>query len=355
MPPSRIIFPLLFVLLSGCAATNNYDSTSKRSTANPFDEPVSSSPLRPPALSSAPSTTPGPILESERRSMAVSYAAPPEQSHRFKVEKLSSTENAKGVEIASEADRLGALGDVTGKADLLRQAGDVGYPKAFYDLAKMYLDGSLSKDMPEAVKYVTLAHEAGYTDATRVLGMLYIRGQGMPADVEYGRKLLELASETSSRAAREYGMLLSNISSPHLNDPTLGAHYLALAAQRGDSEAQEALDQRPAPPTPQTDSADQSSHDELSRDNGGSGVSPAVRGSSEELLRDAQLILLGKKRVPDPEFTAYCWMAVAEKMGSEEAHSELRLIAGVKAISDQKNPGRMDRCIAELQSEQSRL
>ncbi|MCF5371343.1 tetratricopeptide repeat protein [Pseudomonas syringae] len=262
-------------------------------------------------------------------------------------------------EMLDEAKRLGELGDVHAKAELLAQAGYSGSAKGFYDLARMYLDGSLPKDMDLAVKYVTMAHDAGYAEATRVLGMLYLRGQGVPVDMSYGRSLMEQASKYSIRAAREYGQLLVNQSAPGLNDVELGKTYLRDAAGRGDSDAALALSKvfskegkpeeaqelsntaailAPAPAPVQAP-----------KTAGGGGLKErAMRGDSAAAFSYAQQIMLRKIPASEPEFTAYCWLSVAQKMGSAEASKELALIRGVRSISDKMNPGRLDQCINDL-------
>jgi TPR repeat protein len=258
-------------------------------------------------------------------------------------------------EMLDEANRVGASGDFIGKAQLLTQAGYSGSPQAFYDLARMYLDGSLPKDMPLAVKYVTQAHDAGYSEATRVLGMLYLRGQGVPADEKYGRQLMELASKHSSRAAREYGQLLADQAAPELHDLELGINYLRDAADRGDSDAAVALSKALAdagrPPDPKSvtdlaiDAPDPQRHQQIPA----SLKDRALRGDTTAMVSYGQQLMLRKVPSADPEFTAYCWFSAAEKLGSQEARNELKLISGVRVLSDKKSPGRLDQCISDLQ------
>nr|WP_192963195.1 SEL1-like repeat protein [Pseudomonas fluorescens]CEK41972.1 hypothetical protein PQBR57_0019 [Pseudomonas fluorescens SBW25] len=357
MLPRFLPLLLPIAILAGCSAPNNYDST-----INPFDEPV-----RPkqrttaPVLLALPTRTDhnleepsaSPSVDSSEN--VVTFAAPESRLPAPTAGAVSLEVSPHALEMTDEANRLGSLGDVQGKAELLAQAGYSGSPKAFYDLARMYLDGTLPKDMPLAVKYITMAHEAGFVEATRVLGMLYIRGQGVMRDVTYGRKLLELASNTSPRAAREYGQLLTNQSMPHLDDAELGIKYLRDAANHGDRDAAVILsgvlvkagrseearqvdaqaDSLNLVPTPVATS--------------GSGVKErALRGDTSAMLSYAQQIMLRKIPSSDPEFTAYCWLSVAKEMGSVEAGNELRLIGGVRTISDKKQPGRLDQCISDL-------
>lgn len=357
MLPRFLPLPLAIAILAGCSTPNNYDSTT-----NPFDEPV-----RPNARSAAPAALPLPALTDQNLAPpsptpsvassadVVTFAAPESQLAAPIASADDQVVNPHALEMTDEANRLGSLGDVQGKAELLAQAGYSGSPKGFYDLARMYLDGTLPKDMPLAVKYITMAHDAGFVEATRVLGMLYVRGQGVMPDVSYGRKLLELASKTSPRAAREYGQLLTNQSTPHLDDAELGIQYLRDAANHGDRDAalilsgvlvkagrseeahQVDAQAESLPPAPKSVTSP------------GSGVKErALRGDTSAMFSYAQQVMLRKIPSSEPEFTAYCWLSVAKEMGSSEAGNELRLIGGVRSISDKKQPGRLDQCISDL-------
>lgn len=358
MLPRFVPLPLALAILSGCAATNNYDST-----ANPFDEPphlIVSAPAPQPALEPIPSTVEQPssrqarTSEQPQRGEAQTFGVTDVPLQVRVVESVDTAVSHHAVEMTEEADRIGSLGDVQGKADLLSQAGYSGNPKAFYDLARMYLDGTLPKDMSLAVNFITMAHEAGYAEATRVLGMLYIRGQGVVEDVGYGRKLLEHASKSSPRAAREYGQLLTNQSQPHLNDPDLGMQYLRDASDRGDRDAALFLSAALAKVgrtaeaeqfTRQAESLPSPASQPVPR---GDVKSRALKGDTSAMFTYAQQVLLRKIPSPNPEFTAYCWLSVAKDMGSSEAANELGLIGGVRSISDKKQPGRLDQCISDL-------
>ncbi|HDS1721581.1 hypothetical protein NPS53_08725 [Pseudomonas putida] len=354
MLPRFLPLPISLAILAGCTATNNYDSA-----ANPFDEPVPVRAAPAPPLSTIPApvdhrlSPPQPSVIPQQDE-AVSFAVTDVPLQIGTTGSVDTSVNPHAQEMIDEANRLGALGDVQGKSELLTQAGYSGSPKAFYDLARMYLDGTLPTDMTQAVKYVTMAHEAGFSEATRVLGMLYIRGQGVMEDVGYGRKLLELASKSSPRAAREYGQLLTNQFQPHLNDPDLGMQFLKDAADRGDRdaalslsaflaktgralEAEQVAAQADVLPSPVEHAAP------------ALGVKGrAMRGDTSAMFMYAQQVMLRKIPTSDPEFTAYCWLSVAKQLGSREAGNELDLISGVRSISDRKHPGRLDQCIADL-------
>lgn len=354
MPSRSAVIPFALAALAGCTAQNNYDSTQ-----NPFDEPLRpiSTPHRtpaPPAQQAPPSPLPGPVSATEAiepsDDLALAVAAPPET--KIQVAQTVGESSPHLQEMIDEANRLGSGGDLAGKSELLQQAGYSGSPKAFYDLARMYLDGTLPKDEPQAIKYISLSHDAGYAEATRVLGMLYLRGQGVPHDVGYGKSLLEAASKSSPRASREYGQLLANLSAPELNDLELGIEYLQDAAERGDSAAPALLvkalqragraDEAGAVQVPASTEALPGST------SSGSLKDRALRGNTVAMFSYAQQVMLRKIPSQEPEFTAYCWLAVADRLGSADAAKELSFIRGVRAISDKKNPGRLDQCIHDL-------
>lgn len=356
MLPRLPFLPLAVVILAGCTATNNYYTTQ-----NPFDEPARPVskvlPHLPAVLSpSESSVPPKPLVREQERPLddAAVVVIPAAPDRQIETSQKSEIETPHIQEMLDEANRLGTSGDLEGKAELLSQAGYSGSAKAFYDLARMYLDGSLRMDLALSVKYITLAHDAGYSEATRVLGMLYLRGQGVPADEHYGRMLMEQASKHSTRAAREYGQLLLNQSTPKLNDPDLGMQYLRDAADRGDRDAALALSKALG----RVGRSDESHQFSVAA----SSMAPAtihapapsglkeraLSGDTSAMLTYAQQVMLRKIPASDPEFTSYCWLSVAEKMGSQEAYEELGLISGVRVLSDKQNPGRLDQCISDL-------
>lgn len=352
------VLPIALTILVGCSATtNNYDSTE-----NPFDEPVK--PRSEPqaviqhtrtSAPTSPHVEPAGAVQRPLIDEAIAIPAPVRSDQKIEVGPDPDAVSPRAQEILDEANRIGADGDVAGKAELLTQAGYSGSPKAFYDLARMYLDGTLPKDMPQALKYISLAHEDGYDEATRVLGMLYLRGQGVPADERYGRLLLEKASKHSVRAAREYGQLLANLSTPQLNDLELGIQYLRDAADRGDRDATLSLAKALAK-AGLTDEAARADVAARALVPSASPAAPksvgikeqALRGDSQAMFTYAQQILLRKIPSSEPEFTAYCWYAVAEQLGNTEAGKELGFIRGVRTINDRKSPGRLDQCISDL-------
>jgi len=339
-------------VLTGCASSNNYDHKM-----NPFDEPAQRS-LRTAndqaslnVRHALRGTFPAPVQQIHEGVETGAIAIPVASDRALEVTPISDGESPHIQEMIDEATRLGTLGDIHGKVALLEQAGYSGSSKAFYDLARMYLDGTLPSDMSQALKFVTLSHEAGYAEATRVLGMLYLRGQGVPADENYGRLLLEQASKDSPRAAREYGQLLTNQFTPHLNEPELGLKYLRDAAERGDRDAALSL-AKELSKRGDVDSAQQyrvsATAMQPNEAVGHSLKDRALLGDTSAMFDYAQQVMLRRIKSAEPEFTAYCWLAVADRLGNKQATLELGLIPGIRVMSEKKNPGRLDQCISDL-------
>ncbi|MGP0171018.1 tetratricopeptide repeat protein [Pseudomonas sp. NCHU5208] len=251
-------------------------------------------------------------------------------------------------EILIEAHRVGDLGDVSGEVELLSVAGSRGNPQAFYELARIHLNGEgVSKSPEAAVAYLNQAMGMGHDESTRVLGWLYVMGTGVARDLEYGKLLLAKAAETSVRAQREFGMSLANLRSPHLDDIEQGLELLQRASQAGDAEAAaayrsvfagepKAQDVAPArvvatAPVPATPVKER-----------------ALRGDVVAMYDYALAVSLGKAKEPDAQFFAYCWYSVAASRGHKLAAAEARSLSGVRTIADRESPGRTDRCIADL-------
>lgn len=280
--------------------------------------------------------------------------------------------------------RLGAAGDGAGKVGMLEQAGHMGSADALYELAKVYQqDTIVAKDLEQSVVYLTRAHGLGNMEAARVLGWLYIMGQGVPKDVEYGKMLLEDASKTSVRAMREYGQILTNLRPPHLNDPARGISYLRDAVARGDSESVPLLatalerqgdhagaaavrqqvynqgigvgggagglvtstSQPEQASTPKTPSPQIGSKVEMSAE---TMKQRAFAGDVEAIYNYALNVAIRRYPSLEPEFDSYCWYSTAAKLGHKQAEHELVALQGVRVQYDQKEPGRIDECVAGL-------
>lgn len=376
---SRITyFSLATALLVGCAAPDNYDSTV--SGRNPFNEPKSHTPHV-----SIPAT---PGIKSNKSSSAEFFASEPidhlirnhepqeNTSEKVLVRALPTqgvvtsnrTDAASELEYPSatyemlaEAKRLNQMGDFTNSSQLLRDAGYSGNPEAFYMLSKMHQDGTLPKDDSAMFGYLTLAHDMGHHEATRVLGNLYLLGMIAPKDISYGRLLMEKAAKESPRAAREYGEMLTNQRSPHLDQLDIGILYLEDSVKRGHTAAMlplanayeaigkiaDALVLRADAEIHDLESGVSPSHSNMQAP---SPLDKALLSGPQAIYDYALQILIRKIKDPDPELTGYCLMAVAGSQGYEPALKELGHLDGIRTSKLKSNPGQIDACVEEYQA-----
>lgn len=262
-------------------------------------------------------------------------------------------------ETFNEAMAYGAIGDSAAMIGLLEHSARRGSADAHYQLARIYQEGKLlPADVAQSVTHLNLAMNMGHAESIRVLGWMYLTGNGVPESPAYGRKLLEKSAESSTRAMREYGLALANQRAPHLNDPELGKLYLEKAAELGDRSAHAALAELfglPAPAAgPEMSPGTPVEISEIESapavdDNSAAEVKRrALAGDVDAAHLYALNVSIRKFPSSEPEFDAYCWHAAAAELGSAQSASELRFLAGVKSHSDRKHPGRMDRCVNDL-------
>lgn len=369
---------LAAAITAGCAGT------SQQYHGNPFDEPVAHVPgqhsskpethVRELPVAQQVSIPTLPVTQEQARpesegveadvqvfaagsapfSVLSTPAAEPES------QPLSSA--GPGEEVLAEARKVAAAGDVTSQIGLLEQAGYMGSGQAFYELARVYLNGEgVQKDPQTAVGYLTKAVGMDHVESLRVLGWLYMMGTGVPKDIAYGDQLLTNAAETSVRAQREFGQALTNQRIPHLNQMERGLEMLKQAADAGDAEASKSYALAFSPGgSGQVAAGTQGSVEQSAgaapvgasrqgvKDGGEALKTRGLSGDAEALYQYALNVSLGKIPATDPQFTAYCWYAAASQRGYRLATDEMRSLAGVKTLSDRTSPGRMDSCIADL-------
>ena len=359
---------LAAAVTAGCAGTD------KQYQGNPFDEPVAFSrpqqiPQSAPQVRELPVVQPPQNIEPEVVESDVQVfaagAAPYTSISTPSIDPApASTDPATGPadEILAEARKVGASGDVSSQIGLLEQAGFLGSGQAFYELARVYLNGEAVKKDPEtAVGYLTKAAGMEHVESIRVLGWLYLLGTGVPKDAAYGEQLLAKAAETSVRAQREFGQALTNQRLPHLNQMERGLEMLKQAADAGDAEASKAYSKAFSPgastaPIAAASASNDHGPDVTSaalarqsvRDGGEDLKQRGLSGNAEALYQYALNVSLGKIPAADPQFTAYCWYSVSSAMGYKPAAEEVRSLAGVKTIADKQAPGRMESCIGDL-------
>lgn len=369
LPRSFPSIALLCLTIAGCASPNHNTGND-----NPFNEPQASK-----AAGAHPKSQPSPVR-----------AAPPQQTRQASIPQapeyspavvipLGEVMSAEPVVVNSvpsprttvqsrseptdeafnEAMAYGAIGDSASMIGLLEQSARKGSADAHYELARIYQQGKLlAADISQSITHLNLAMNMGHAESIRVLGWLYLTGNGVPESPEYGRKLLEKSAETSTRAMREYGLALANKREPYLDDPALGHSYLQKAAGLGDAGAQQALMDfygAPGPiDVPEPDQAISPDAPEVEAgppviENSAEGVKQrALSGDMEAAYLYALNVSIRKFPSPEPDFEAYCWHAAAAQRGSAQSASELRYLAGVKTDSDRTHPGRMDLCVSDL-------
>ncbi|MDF9779128.1 tetratricopeptide repeat protein [Pseudomonas baetica] len=362
---------LAAAITAGCAGTD------KQYQGSPFDEPVAYSrpqqipqtvtqvrelPVVEPSIQPPQNIAPE-VVESDVQVFAAGSAPYSTISTPSldPVPASTATSTDPADEILAEARKVGTSGDVPSQIGLLEQAGFLGSGQAFYELARVYLNGEgVKKDPETAVGYLTKAAGMEHVESIRVLGWLYLLGTGVPKDVAYGEQLLAKAAETSVRAQREFGQALTNQRLPHLNQMERGLEMLKQAADAGDAEASKAYAKAFSPgsntttaATPVSNeqgpaSASSASSRQSVRDGGEELKQRGLTGDAEALYQYALNVSLGKIPAADPQFTAYCWYSVSSAMGYKPASEEVRSLAGVKTIADKQSPGRMESCIGDL-------
>jgi TPR repeat protein len=375
MSLQRAIQAILILGLSGCSSV---DYQAPPAPVNPFDETIirkpasTRKPVNPVIVSAPPSVA---VLPEQEEDVAIPIPVPsgapiittrPEQGDgstpSFVIEGRSGP-RTDADDVFDEGMRVGQTGDTMSKIGLLEQAGAMGNGDALYELAKMYQRGiGVATDMPESIAYLNRAQRLGHVESTRVLGTLYLTGQGLPKDVEYGKTLLDQAAETSTRAMREYGQYLGNLRQPYLNDPSKAAVLLKRAAVQGDGESAKLLETllarqgdvagadaaRIAQPDPAKSIAQASLASDADETTAEEVKARALSGDLDAAYQYGLNIQLRKFPSVDPEFDSYCWYGAAASLGLAKAKAELGPIAGAKTIADRKAPGRLDNCIAGL-------
>lgn len=380
------ITALTAALLSACAS-------EPARTGNPFDERLAAPEANPtkssyeagrgmakpqlqsapqPAIQAVPLVPAGEAVVVTTPAQAATYSPDTSVSQPLYPQSLDSAQS-----VMVEARRLGAMGDREAMLELMKQSAYMGNNDALYELARIHQNGDgVPKDQTTAIAYLTTADGRGHFESSRVLAWIYLLGIGIPADRDYAVMLFEKAQAGSVRAKREYGMLLTNLTKPGLDDFDKGTLMLAMAADAGDGESAYRLGQAyesrnrmseaatyktrasslgytaSVPATPLASSATPAA-------GAGAGAGAdlkaeqvkvkALSGDVDAIYRYANGLLLGKYPSIDSEFDAYCWFSVAQERGHPRAKSELAAIQGVKSVADAKTPGRMDRCISDLQ------
>ena len=373
MSLQRTIQAILMLGLSGCSVV---DYQAPPASVNPFDEAGDVQPRSaqkkpvPRVIPKSPASIA--LLPERDEDVATPIPVPTNTSPLITTQVVSNGSEPGYViegrtgprnqadEIYDEGMRVGASGDTEAEIGLLEQSGAMGNGDALYELAKMYQRGiGVPVNVPESITYLNRAQRLGHVESNRVLGTLYLTGQGVTKDVEYGKSLLDLASETSVRAMREYGQYLGNLRQPYLNDAVKAEALLKRAADQGDGESAKLLSTLiskqgglPAANWPFAEpvaSTSKAGPGAVEAETSAEAVkSRALSGDLEAAYQYGLNVQLRKFPSVEPEFDSYCWYGAAANLGNAKAKAELAPIAGAKQLADRQSPGRMDNCIANL-------
>ena len=123
----------------------------------------------------------------------------------------------------------------------LEEAAAKGEPAAAYNLALLLLSTGSDADLKRAAGLLQVAAKAEIPDAQHALGVLHLRGRGLPRDTaEAARWFLKAAENGSTAGEVEYAILLFN-GDGVAKDEALAARYFRRAAGRGNAIAQNRL------------------------------------------------------------------------------------------------------------------
>ncbi len=119
------------------------------------------------------------------------------------------------------------------------QTQEVLNPELLYDMGRQAIEGNgVTQSLEVGKYYLELSRDLGNVEAQRVLAVLDLREN--PED-QSARDSLDEAAKTSVKAQAHYGIMLSNLAIPHLNNLELGLFYLNKADSAGSHEATFAL------------------------------------------------------------------------------------------------------------------
>jgi uncharacterized protein len=122
----------------------------------------------------------------------------------------------------------------------IQHAADAGSSEGAHRLALVYAQGlaGTPRDEKRAVELFEKAAVAGHVRAQINLGILYMRGQGMPADLIQARAWLEKAAASGDpQALYTLGRALSESAGQAVADPVRAADLYRRAAEKGNALA----------------------------------------------------------------------------------------------------------------------
>ncbi len=114
---------------------------------------------------------------------------------------------------------------------------------ATYLLGKLLLDGKIvSKDINQAVRYLTMSAEENNQWANYQLGKLFLQGKEMPKDTEKAIKYLNNSAEEGNQFAQYVLGKIYLLGKDVVRDKELAMKWLALSAEQGNEYAKFFLD-----------------------------------------------------------------------------------------------------------------
>lgn len=122
------------------------------------------------------------------------------------------------------------------------EAAAKGEPSAAHNLALLLLSTGAPEDLSRAVDLLRTAAEAEISDAQHALGVLHLRGRGVPRDLGEAARWFRRAADNGNAAGEvEYAILLFNGAPGVKADETGAARYFWRAAAKGNAIAQNRL------------------------------------------------------------------------------------------------------------------
>jgi TPR repeat protein len=176
--------------------------------------------------------------------MVLSGCATVEKQGPDKDAQLAAIQSAA---VAEQAYRQGLAsykkGDYPAAVQWFRQAADLGYAKAQYNLGIAYVQGQgVAKDYRQGINWFRQAADQNFAPAQYNVGIAYAQGQGLEKDPRQAVEWYQRAAKQGFAPAQyNLGTMLYQ-GQGVAQDPVIAYVWLSLAAAQGKQEAQTAQD-----------------------------------------------------------------------------------------------------------------
>ena len=138
---------------------------------------------------------------------------------------------------------LAAAGRPVEAAEAYRQAAELDYAAAQYNLANQYARGDgVDREEAEAVRWYRRAAEQGFAKAQNNLGWAYDNGRGVPADDFEAARWYRLAADQGLAIAQANLARLHYLGASVPQDDVAAVRWYARAAHQGSDEARASLE-----------------------------------------------------------------------------------------------------------------